>query len=91
MIIQYHPRFLDKLKSVNVRIRKSFKEKIKLFRKDPDNAYLNNHELKEEYAGFRSIDITNDYRAIYKEIVTKKDLVVYFILLGTHGELYGEK
>jgi len=68
MIIQYDPAFIKKLKTVNVRIRKGFKERIELFKRNPDNSQLNNHALKEEYEGLRSIDITNDYRAIYEEV-----------------------
>ena len=89
MTIQYNPGFLDKLKSVNVRVRKSFHEKINLFRKDPSNARLRNHALEGVYIGFKSIDITNDYRAIYEEVAIGEETIAYFTLLGTHKELYG--
>jgi addiction module RelE/StbE family toxin len=88
MTIQYDPDFLGKLKSVNVRIRKSFKERIDLFRKDPHNRQLNNHALKNEYEGYWSIDITNDYRALYEEVDGGDEPIAYFSILGTHKELY---
>lgn len=88
MIVQYDPHFIDKLKSVDVRIRKSFTQKIELFKKDPFNIELNNHELHNEYAGYRSIDITNDYRALYEEVKGADGTIAYFSLLGTHKELY---
>jgi mRNA-degrading endonuclease YafQ of YafQ-DinJ toxin-antitoxin module len=61
MTIQYDPAFIKKLKTVNVRIRKDFKERIELFKRNPDNPQLNNHELHDEYEGLRSINVTNDY------------------------------
>jgi addiction module RelE/StbE family toxin len=89
MRIQYDPDFLEKLKAVNVRIRNSFNERIELFKRNPHNSSLNNHALKEPYKGLRSIDITNDYRAVYEEVPEGTETVAYFSLLGTHKELYG--
>jgi addiction module RelE/StbE family toxin len=66
MRVRYDPDFLDKLKRVNVRIRKSFNEQIELFKQNPHNSQLHNHALKEPYEGLRSIDITNDYCAVYE-------------------------
>ena len=89
MRVQYDPDFLDKLKAVNVRIRKSFNERIELFKQNPNHPYLNNHALKEPYEGLRSIDITNDWRAIFEEVPSGHETIAYFSLLGTHDALYG--
>jgi mRNA-degrading endonuclease YafQ of YafQ-DinJ toxin-antitoxin module len=56
--------------------------------KNPLDPSLNNHALREPYEGFRSIDITNDYWAVYEEVPSGKETVAYFSLLGTHKELY---
>ncbi len=88
MIVKYSPLFLQTLKKANVRIRKSFKEKILIFSKNPHDLELDNHLLKEPYQGLRSIDITADWRAIYKEKSEKEEAVAYFVILGTHEELY---
>lgn len=82
--------FLRKLKKVDVRIRKAFKERIVLFSENPNEPKLNNHRLKDEYEGYMSIDITVDYRAIYKEAQIGEENVAYFFKLGTHDELYGK-
>ncbi|MCL4353733.1 type II toxin-antitoxin system mRNA interferase toxin, RelE/StbE family [Patescibacteria group bacterium] len=82
------PNFSKKLKKLNVKIRKSFRKKIFIFIKNPLDPQLNNHKLREPYKGLRSINITNDYRAIYREIKTGEDTIAYFIILGTHKELY---
>lgn len=88
MIVRYSPVFLAKLKKANVRIRKSFKEKILIFSKNPDDPELNNHTLREPLQDLKSIDITADYRAIYKEKHEGEEDIAYFEGFGTHEELY---
>lgn len=90
MIVIYDPAFLNQIKKVNVRIRKSFKERIGLFLKNPNDPMLNNHPLRDEYSGYRSIDITSEWRGLYTEKYTDEDTVAYFVILGTHDELYGK-
>ena len=89
MKVKLDPDLHKKLKKLDVRIRNRFKEKILLFSRNPNNPGLNNHPLKREYQSLRSIDITNDYRAVYEEMTIGEDIVAYFSLLGTHKELYG--
>jgi mRNA-degrading endonuclease YafQ of YafQ-DinJ toxin-antitoxin module len=89
MIVQHDPAIFEKLKKVDIRIRKSFYQKIAVFEKNPSDPSLNNHQLKDPYEGLRSIDITNDYRAVYEEVPSGNEMVAYFSLLGTHKELYG--
>lgn len=90
MRVKYSPSFLTKVKKIDVRIYKSLRERIAIFTKDPNDPRLDNHELHEEWTGFRSIDITSDWRAIYEEINEGDDIVAYFEALGIHKELYGE-
>ena len=88
MTIRYSPAFFGRLKKANARIKKSVKERILLFSKNPYNPQLNNHLLKREYKGHRSINITADWRALYTEKREGKDSIAYFTSLGTHRELY---
>jgi len=88
MTVKYSPAFFKKLKKVDVRIRKNVKEKILLFSKNPSDPQLNNHLLKREYKGHRSINITADWRALYRDLREGEDNVAYFVALGTHRELY---
>lgn len=69
-------------------IRKSFKERIVKFSQNPGDPHLNNHPLNKQWQGYRSIDITADWRAIYKEISVNEETVAHFIAIGTHKELY---
>lgn len=89
MKVQYSPAFIKKLKKLDVKVRKSFKVKIRIFSEDPDNLELDNHSLHDPYENLRSIGITADYRAIYEEITEQaNEPVAYFVLIGTHKELY---
>lgn len=85
---RYDPAFIKALKKTDVRIRKSFKEKIVIFAKNPYDSNLNNHKLKQGYVGYRSIDITAEYRAIYEEINEGDEPIAYFFFIGTHEQLY---
>lgn len=78
MKVQYDPDFLKKLKKVDVRIRKSFEQRIRIFLEDPDNPQLNKHPLRKPYLGYKSIDVTVDYRAFYEEVHEGEEMVVYF-------------
>ncbi len=88
MKVQLAPKLINKLKKQDVRIRKSFKKAIDLFSEDPTNSALDNHELHREWEGFKSIDLTADLRAIYKEDREGDQPVAYFVAFGTHEELY---
>lgn len=82
---------LKRLKKKNKRLFNSFWSRLEVFEKNHKDGILDNHPLKRDLKGFRSIDITNDYRAIYEEISGRGDTVAYFFLLGTHKELYRQK
>lgn len=88
MIVKYTDNFLKQLKKSDVRIRKAFKQRLLLFIENPNDLELNNHPLQREYVGFRSIDITADYRAVYKEVIQEDDIYIYFTSFGTHIKLY---
>lgn len=88
MKIRYEPSFYKLYKKANVRIRNKFDNQLRIFKNNPFDPILKNHELKREWEGYRSINITADYRAIYKEIKLDEETVSYFIAIGTHEELY---
>lgn len=88
MIIRYDPLLLAKLKKVNARVRKSFKQKLEVFLKEPQNPELNNHSLKRDCLGYRSIDITSDWRAIFAEKTEDNETIMYFVDIDTHEKLY---
>lgn len=89
MKIVYDRAFFDKLKKVDVRIRKRVKRQMLIFSKNPNDPSLHNHALRDEWKGYRSINITNDVRALYKEVQIGQNNLAYFVTVGTHKELYG--
>ena len=88
MKVRYSPDFYRKYKKADVRIQNRVDEKIEVFLKDPYDLQLDNHTLKRQWKGYRSIDITSDWRAIYKETQIGDESVAYFVVLGTHDQLY---
>jgi addiction module RelE/StbE family toxin len=80
--------FIKIYKKSDVRLKKSIDEKLQVFVKNPFELGLDNHALRDEWEGYRSIDITNDYRAVYEEIREGEQVKASFVALGTHKELY---
>lgn len=90
MKVYFDPNFHRKYKKLDVRTQNRIDQCIRIFRKNPMDPELNNHLLQKPYQGYRSIDITADYRALYEEDEIEEDAIAYFVLLGTHDELYGK-
>ncbi len=90
MRVKYSPAFILVAKKVDVRIRKSLRESLTTFIRNPNDLELDNHDLTDEWLGYKSIDVTADWRAIYKEIREGDQVIAYFIALGTHQQLYGK-
>ena len=83
--IEFSPIFNKKLAKAPTEIKLAVRQALELFRENPHHKALRNHLLTERYAGFRSIDVTEDWRALYRE---EKERIM-FADLGTHEELYG--
>jgi mRNA interferase YafQ len=79
-----HRTFNKDYKKLAPKIKEQFKVRRNIFLVDPFHSSLNNHELHGKYSGYRSLNITGDYRAIYY----MKGETVVFIRIGTHPELY---
>jgi addiction module RelE/StbE family toxin len=83
--VEFSPIFNKKRKAAPLEIKQVFREVLDLFAENPNHPALRNHTLTGKYAGFRSIDVTDDWRALYR---TENERII-FVDLGTHGELYG--
>ena len=86
MLIRYSKDFSKKYNNVGDKIVEAVDKRISLFVEDKFHPLLNNHILHGEFEGCRSINITGDYRIIFRE--NKNGDIIFFLLLGTHGELY---
>ena len=80
-----HKDFTKQLKKQSSKIQGNVKTKFRIFMNNQYDPILNNHALIGRWRGYRSINITGDTRAIYKQI--SHNLVV-FVVLGTHSQLY---
>lgn len=86
MIIKYHKRFIKAYHKLSAKEQKITDDRIRLFSKDVFAQKLENHALLGNSQGFRSINITGDYRAIYIDV---SEQAVLFVRIGTHSQLYG--
>lgn len=86
MEVILHKNFKKKFKRLPPKVQQQFFKRVKLFLQDKFNPVLNNHSVDSAYPGWRSINITGDYRALYE---AKNEDRVVFIKIGTHSELYG--
>ena len=89
MEIKYTKRFRGQYHKAGKQIKAAFAQTVDLFWADPQNPFLRNHALQDKFAGYRSIDVTEDWRAVFKETKSGARTVITFHLLGTHEELYG--
>jgi len=85
MTVQFHRLFKKKFAAFPVSVRRRFYDRLALFLANPHHPTLRNHSLQGRYQGYRSINITGDFRAIYKMI---SDGVCLFVIIDTHSNLY---
>lgn len=87
--IDYSKKFDKQLRKVPLEIKTAFRERFNLFTIDPLHPQLNNHQLTGKYTGFRSINITGDWRAIFQEYhFDNGSIAIIFLFIGTHSQLY---
>ncbi|PIS07096.1 hypothetical protein COS66_03750 [Candidatus Berkelbacteria bacterium CG06_land_8_20_14_3_00_43_10] len=80
-----HRDFTKDLRKQTAKVKDRAKDRLYIFCHNPFNPILYNHALTGRWKGHRSINITGDIRAIYKQI---DETAVVFVALGSHSELY---
>ena len=89
MSVRYSRKFVKQYEKTDARIRKAFEKRLKIFLKNPLSLQLRNHPLKGTLSGYRSINITGDWRALYSEIKDKEgEKTIIFEAIGRHSQLY---
>lgn len=86
MRIIEHRKFYKQFTKLPKEIKEKFKERYLIFLANQYDPILDNHPLHPPFAGSRSINITGDYRAIFKQV---SDDLIIFTEIGTHHELFG--
>ncbi len=87
--VNFSKTFDKQLRRSPLKIKIAFRKRLELFLKNSYHPLLNNHPLSGKLTGYRSINITGDWRAIYSIVNnTKGDVVIIFEMIGTHSQLY---
>ena len=85
MTLYFSTRFSKRRDTLPKGMREKLSDRLRLFAREPFHPLLNNHSVEKRFPGCRSINVTGDYRAIFKE----QDREIVFVNIGTHSELYG--
>jgi addiction module RelE/StbE family toxin len=86
MNIQYLPKLKKQYKKLPKKFQEQFDERFQLFVVDPTSPKLRVHPLKGSFAGYWSMNVNGDIRALY---IMRGETLVIFALIGSHSELYG--
>jgi addiction module RelE/StbE family toxin len=86
MVIQYLSSFKKQYQKLAPKLQQQFHLRLLQLLNNPTDPRLRIHPLKGTYAGYWSMNVTGDVRAIY---LLRGDDVIIFALIGTHSELYG--
>ncbi|MDO8524161.1 MAG: type II toxin-antitoxin system mRNA interferase toxin, RelE/StbE family [bacterium] len=85
MKIIFHKNFDKQFGKLRANEKKKARERLQLFLENPFSPILENHPLKGKYNDYRSINITGDFRAIYK-FLNENECI--FVDVDTHSNLY---
>ena len=78
--------FQKQYRKLPPKIKKRFKERLRLFLLDPTKPQLRVHPLSGKYKGYWSLNISGDIRALFR---WENEDTALFTFIGTHTELYG--
>lgn len=89
MQIRFAKKFVKQYEKAGIKIQSVFDNKLKLFTQNPFSPQLNNHDLAGKLSGYRSINVTGDWRAIYSSSKKESGItIITFEIIGTHSQLY---
>lgn len=87
MKVFFHKYFRKRFAKSPSKVKEKFDIQLELFYKNLHDERLNNHELHGKYANHRSINVTGDIRAVYRNTDAIAGDII-FVDIGTHAELY---
>lgn len=83
----FDTKFKKMYAKVSKKIKIAFDNRLDLFLIDQRHPLLDDHALSGKYLGYRSINVTGDFRAIYTEV---SENIFKFVAIGTRHQLYGK-
>ena len=88
MQIDFKKDFIKWYKKLDIKIKLKTDKVIILFKNNPFDISLNNHKLSGNHKWLGSINVTWDYRIIFREISSGKYELVELVDIWTHSQLY---
>mgnify|MGYP001579904867 CR=1 FL=1 len=88
MRVRFSGKFNKTYDKAPYKIRDAFDTRLKFFLENPYHQQLNNHLLGGKYKGYRSINVTGDWRAIFSQHGEDDEKAIIFEVIGTHSQLY---
>jgi len=86
--IDFSTRFEKQLRECTREVQIAFQDALDIFLENPTDSTLRDHQLERKLAEYRSINVTRDYRALYKKKTEGKRKIIKFYMIGTHYQLY---
>lgn len=86
--IKYSHVFEKQLAKAPNQIQQAFLKRRALFEEDSRSPQLRNHALAGKWQGYRSFNVTGDWRALYTIEESEREIQIIFKALGTHSQLY---
>ena len=77
--------FIKQFNQLPPKIQNQFQARLRLWLEEPNHPQLRVHPLVGRYAGYWSLIVTGDVRALY---YFEGDTVVVFAFIGRHYQLY---
>lgn len=87
MQVDFTRQFWKQYDKLPEKFRQQFDDRLKQFVTDPTAPHLRIHALKGKYAGYWSMNVNGDLRALY---LKHGNEIIIFALIGTHSQLYGK-
>lgn len=86
--VQFSKQFDKQLRASREEVKKSFSDAMQLLLTNKYHFSLNNHLLTGRFIGYRSINVYENWRAIYREMYGERGMVMVFEVLGTQEALF---
>lgn len=84
MIIVFGRDFKKHYKKLPSKVKAKLEERLRIFKNEEFDPFLNNHALKGKYQGYRSINVIGDIRVIFKRDAQS----ALFVVIDNHSNLY---
>jgi addiction module RelE/StbE family toxin len=85
MTLRYTSVFKKQYKKLPKTFQNQFDERLRLFVTDPTHPQLRVHPLMGKFAGYWSMNVNGDLRALY---LRQGEQIIIFALIGSHSQLY---